>query len=121
MKDIEVLKEEIKASEETIIQLQAEIERLKTAYETLKQEYDSMFSANRNLMAEVERLKEGISFERERVDNIPNLLLQAKSEVIKEFAERLKAIAIEKGSVPIVFSDIDNLAKELTEKNNFKE
>ena len=35
----------------------AEIERLKTAYETLKQEYDSMFSANRNLMAEVERLQ----------------------------------------------------------------
>ena len=40
--------------------------------------------------AEIERLREGMNFERERVDNIPNLLLQARSEARKEFAERLK-------------------------------
>ena len=39
--------------------------------------------------AEIERLREGIKFERERVDNIPNLLLQAKSEARKEFAEKV--------------------------------
>ena len=39
--------------------------------------------------AEIERLREGIKFEREIVDNIPNLLLQAQSEARKEFAERL--------------------------------
>ncbi len=39
--------------------------------------------------AEIGRLKEGINFERERVDNIPNLLLQAKSETIKEYIERV--------------------------------
>ena len=38
---------------------------------------------------------------------------QIKAEAIKEFAERLKKIAIEKGSVPIVFVDIDNLVKEM--------
>ena len=38
---------------------------------------------------------------------------KAKSEAIKEFAERIKEIAIEKGNVPIVFDDIDNLVKEM--------
>lgn len=43
---------------------------------------------------------------------------RAKTEAIKEFAERLKKIAIEKGSVPIVFVDIDNLVKEMVGDNN---
>jgi DNA repair exonuclease SbcCD ATPase subunit len=67
---------------------QAEIEKLTLELEGIyggidlyKLEYD-------NAQAEIERLKEGLSFERERVDNIPNLLLQAKSEVIKEYIER---------------------------------
>jgi hypothetical protein len=41
------------------------------------------------LQAEIERLREGMYFERERVDNIPNLLRQAKSEAYKELAEKL--------------------------------
>lgn len=75
--------------------------------------------------AEVDRLREGIKFERERVDNIPNLLLQAQSEARKEFAERLTTIICEKLEqsldnpdgdnyyVTDVYTDIDNLLKEM--------
>lgn len=38
--------------------------------------------------AEIERLQEGIRFERERVDNIPTLLRQAESQTIKEYIEK---------------------------------
>jgi hypothetical protein len=63
--------------------------------------------------AEVERLKEGIKFERERVDNIPNLLLQAKSEAIREFAERLKNRYFSSGMDMFIRDLIDNLVKEM--------
>ena len=39
---------------------------------------------------EADRFKEGMYFERERVDSIPNLLLRACSDAIKEFAERFE-------------------------------
>ena len=65
--------------------------------------------------AEVERLKDGIKFERERVDNIPNLLLQAKTEAIKEFAERLRkqATVDDDSTWWIANIDVDNLVKEM--------
>ena len=82
----------------------AEIEKKQSAYELCKQEYDSMFNANRNLLAEVERLKEEIE--------------KAKSEAYREFAERLKdvpsiIIAGQKHYV-IVETYFDNTLKELT-------
>lgn len=51
------------------------------------------------LQQEIERLKEGIKFERERVDSIPNLMQQAKSEAIKEFADKY-----EKAVLPLLTS-----------------
>lgn len=48
------------------------------------------------------------------IDAVEYRINQAKELAYKEFAERLKKIAIEKGSVPIVFDDIDNLLAELT-------
>lgn len=53
-------------------------------------------------------------------DFAEELIGKAKSEARKEFAKRLKAIAIEKCSVPIVFNDIDNLLKEMTEQTTFE-
>ena len=109
-----------------IDQQQAEIERLKTAYETLKQEYYSMFSANRNLMAEVERLNK-------EVDRLSQCVMYHDGQIIdaiKEFAERLTDTIcnkIEESSnnpggdnyfITDVYEDIDNLVKELTKKND---
>ena len=112
-----------------------EIERLKTAYETLKQEYDSMFSANRNLMAEVERLKKTIVDLNANLSESVNCFTRmetlykikckelevAKSEAYKEFAEMLKEKSDrgfwqEHSYVDV--EDIDNTLKELTEKND---
>jgi hypothetical protein len=42
--------------------------------------------------AEIERLKEGIQFERERVNAIPNLIKAAKSEAYKEVLERVRRL-----------------------------
>ena len=38
---------------------------------------------------EIERLKEGIRFERERIDNIPTLLRQTESQAIKKYIEKV--------------------------------
>lgn len=89
MKDREVLKEEIRASEETIIQLQAEIERLNNTIEDM---------CDREITL-VERSEK-----------------YAKSEAIEEFAERLKFIMYP--NVKLEYADIDDLVKELTEKND---
>ena len=175
----------------------AEIERLKTAYETLKQEYDSMFSANRNLMAEIDRLKEIVEgyaasariislylkefcnkhlpydemiaeaskkaeaeIERLRneigslnkaypcqvkmndfclvyarsLDDYDNLIGDISTEGIKEFAEKvyrflcnaknwriLKVSWLINSECDWLKSSINNLVKEMTEKNDFKE
>ena len=98
MKDREVLKEEIRASEETIIQLQAEIERLTIRLRKAEHQLDDLC----------------------KMHNI------IKSEAIKEFAERLKKEALKHKIFPldscVDFDDIDNLVKEMTEqKNDFKE
>jgi len=73
-----------------------ENERLKIAYETLKQEYDSMFSANRNLMAEVEILTgERDYLAKKEHDNLYEQIQKikkAKSEAYREFAEKITEI-----------------------------
>ena len=67
--------------------------------------------------AEIEMLREGIRFERERVNAIPNLIKNAKPEAIKEFAERLKERVVSKYDYTDirVFKELDNLVKEMTE------
>lgn len=64
--------------------------------------------------SEADRFKEGMYFERERVDNIPNLLLRARSDAIKEFAERLKEMpSVMNCEYEWLHIDIDNLVKEM--------
>ena len=62
-------------------------EKLHKQIDGLKQANQEQWVAIEKRKAEIERLKEGMNFERERVDNIPNLLLQAKTEAYKEFAK----------------------------------
>jgi uncharacterized membrane protein YqiK len=82
---------------------------------SLQENIDSLEKLAYEQQAEIERLKA----EADCADGYAEALVEkAKSEAIKEFAERLKAIAIEKGSVPIVFSDIDNLLKEMVGDDN---
>lgn len=89
-----------------------------------RHEFDS--SCAEELMRLAAETIKNLTAENERL-NIRNKTLSAitrnydwkfskvKDEAYKELAERLKEIAIEKGIVPIVFDDIDNLVKELTE------
>lgn len=92
----------------------AEIERLKTAFEVVKQECEDMFTANRNLMAEIEQWKEEANKYQnlwcEAVEDIQT----AKTEVIKEFADRLKDYHKNyEGFCVVDDDDIDNLVKEM--------
>lgn len=98
----------------------SEIEKKDTEIEILIRKKHALRDEISELMAEVERLKEGINFERERVDNIPNLLLQAKSEAYRGFAEQLEhaeygQIDSEYATIIYTQDDIDNALKELTE------
>ena len=85
---------------------------------TLAKKYENII--NRQKTA-IERFKEGMYFERERVDNIPNLLLRVKSETIEEFVERLKEeleVAFDEPIFDtiigkIIESTIDRLIKEM--------
>ena len=120
---------------------QAENERLKTAYETLKQEYDSMFSANRNLMAEVERLTIRLRKSEHQLDDLCKMHNIIKSEAYKEFEKKSENILIGlyeeyhkiankpkeetdmffQGRAEAIWECINtnrNLVKELTEKND---
>ena len=70
--------------------------------------------------AEIERLKVDLEFKCDSCENIKlsreeyrRLVLQAKSEAIKEFAERLKER--NKPWLHVHLEDIDNLVKEMTE------
>ena len=70
--------------------------------------------------AEIERLKERISYLEESIDcsrkeynSLLQKLQQAKSEAIKEFAERLKSQ--KEPWLYIHLKEIDSLAKEMTE------
>lgn len=89
---------------------QAEIEKKQSAYELCKQEYDSMFNANRNLLAENERLK----------DHVVDLNKKVKHEAYREFVCRIKAhayyIDFPKEHRVIDEDDIDNTLKELTDQ-----
>lgn len=89
------------------------INRLKAEIERLQKNEQIATEVIEESSAEVERLKEGIKFERERVDNIPNLLLQAKSEAIREFAERLIDITVGNWEYRVDIATIDNLVKEM--------
>lgn len=64
--------------------------------------------------AEIERLREGIKFERERVDAIPNLIKQT----IKGFAKTLRARAFndEQGFYIVLIDQITELEKEMIEE-----
>lgn len=66
--------------------------------------------------AEIERLKEGIKFERERVDNIPNLLQQSKSEAVREFAERVNQLTTSYWFDNINKEHIDYIVKEIVKE-----
>ena len=97
----------------------AEIETKQSAYELCKQEYDSMFNANRNLLAEVERLKA----EADMADGYADALeAKAKSEAYREFADKL-AGAFNKDinlygrcTLSDVALKINNTLKELTDQ-----
>ena len=114
MKDREVLKEEIRASEETIIQLQAEIERLEKHSKEVAE--NCTFLMRENDKATNKRFLEAIEV--------------VKSEAYREFAERLTDIIcdkIEESSnnpngdtyyITDVYEDIDNLVKEMTERKD---
>ena len=98
----------------------AEIEENNLKIDHQAQIIRTLETALDNKMKEIERLKENNQklyeemAEREK-EEVAIAKRMGKYEAIKEFAERLKEIAIEKGSVPIVFDDIDNLVKEMTE------
>lgn len=100
----------INRQQEKISELQHKILSCNAEIEKLKEELDGETVENMRLRHEIERLKEGMKFERERVDNIPNLIKQA----IKEFAERLKEKGnMTKDGVVVVDYQIDNLVKEM--------
>ena len=64
--------------------------------------------------AEIERLEIALSNEEAQSRVMGRLYKQAKSEAIKEFAERLKAISHPYGNTQMVFElQIDNLVNEM--------
>ena len=93
-----------------------EIKRLQEVKEQLESD---VVNANMNcdhFENLAEQLGKDVDIKLNYIFELEEKLTNAKAEAIKEFAERLKKIAIEKGSVPIVFVDIDNLVKEMTEQ-----
>lgn len=139
--EIERLQSMNQAKLDTIHDLMAENERL-------KQEYDSMFSSNRNLMARVERLQKFLNMSRKvslarRDGNLKicelNLkiieeLKTAKTEAIKEFAERVyktlttkenwkafKDAWLDNGECDWLKRKLFNLVKEMTERKDEKQ
>jgi hypothetical protein len=73
------------------------------------------------LKAENERLNELVVYNASCATSLHKELFKAKSEAIKEFAERLKAVSHPYADTQMVFElQIDNLVKEIT-KNEGKE
>lgn len=76
---------------------------------------------NEGLQERISYLEESIDCSRKEYNNLLQKSQQAKSEAIKEFAERLKGYAIgengskEKAYFFVEVQDIDNLVKEMTE------
>lgn len=58
--EIDILIRKKEALQDKVAEQQAEIEKLNTSFDVVKQEYADMFSANRNLMAEIERLNRAL-------------------------------------------------------------
>lgn len=114
--EIDILIRKKEALQDKVAEQQAEIEKLNTSFDVVKQEYADMFSANRNLMAEIERLKPkcedcaGCNQWKCDCSNIRNFSIQ-------EFAERLKEkCAFERGFAVMCDDVIDNLVAEMTEQ-----
>ena len=69
--------------------------------------------------AEIEKYKSGMIANAEVVKTLINELKTAKSEAIKEFAEKLKNCFAISGDYLDIINIIDNLVKEMTEQANF--
>ena len=89
---------------------------------------DSVLNLIMRQKAEIEGLQERISYLEESIDcsrkeynKLLQKLQQAKSEAIKEFAEKLKKrFYLSAGRCVVDVYHIDNLVKEMTEGNNEK-
>ena len=89
-------------------------------------EIDILVRKNEALKDEICKLQiENERLQKERIERIRELtkvvydteFAEAKAEAVKEFAERLKAISRPCGGTYMVFGEqIDNLVKEMTEK-----
>ena len=118
-----------------IIRKMAEIDRLKAELENLKVENQSLRSAANSLkmhyeeaQAEIDSLKIFRGYAEKRASDYRTMrdrYLNAKSETIKEFAERLKEFVHNKFKTLdeyefeyITERDIDNIVKEMVGENN---
>lgn len=81
--------------------------------EKLEIELKAMRGAANSYKAEVERLQK----ENERFADIGKMYSEIRAEAIKEFAERLKEMKLNKQvlRLPLLDLDVDNLVKEMTE------
>lgn len=79
----ETLKDEVATLRAENEKLTVELVGMRGACESYKMHYDKT-------QADIKRLREGVMFERERVDAMPNLLSQSYAYSIKEFWNRLK-------------------------------
>lgn len=73
--------------------------------------------------AEIERLEHIRKGDKQLINSLNKCYILAKSEAIKEFAERLKRYSFVDnlsldGKETVYVDDIDKLVKEMTEKNN---
>ena len=100
----------------------AKIKRLQS---TLEREIYNGVKADEeieHLKAEVERLEGDLIEERTRRENAVNAYHEAKAKSIKEFAERLKEKIFKPcyfvKQIALIWEDIDELVKEMTEGNN---
>lgn len=76
----------------------------------------NIMKKNEALKAEIERLKKAIKVQDIMIEQQDYKIKSAKSEAIKEFAERLKAkCAFDRGFAVMSDDAIDNLVKEMTE------
>lgn len=96
------------------------LHRQKVEIESLKIANEKMYSANKEQEAEIERLEKSLA---DQFDSYENIRKKAKSEAIKEFAQRLKQKSFYcertdgKDNFMVLEMDIDTLVKEMTEES----